>query len=373
MQYDTHERNGCACIQRTAALQRNIQHLIDILPSVSIALFAHDTGHIFSNRCEEFLSELLSICTVVRFVLIKVRVEGAADGRKRNIGVLILQITLREVTVEVGECRGRNAEREVRNIRLQGCIVFTKAGITVVDRLNNVAIQFQTVKGLAAVDICKVEVGIYIEALLFCVSNQICKSVRTAGGFLPSELIRNGGIHTAVCVTGQFEVNVGDTCCCKLIKNSRNILKRGHRLADGGRYGKHLLNGIHSTESLDGQRDIVIHIFIGQRSERAVFEQVVTVSLCHAHPSGLVILLNVVFLSDRRIGQHDVLNGEAADILTVRNNFDIAGRANGKRIGQFVSVLRSGVKGKLNRVVVVQLILMLSGDSGERIALFDDR
>ena len=372
VQDNAHERHRRGRIQRTAALQRDVQHLVDVLPGVNIALVAHNAGNIGLHSRKELFGELLCVIAVVRLVTVKVGVEGIADGGNGDRLRIVLQIVLCKLRVELAVNRRRNAQRIVGHIRLKRRIILTQAGITVVNRLDNVTAQLQTVERLLVVHIREIEVRINAEALLLRICKQIFIAALAACRLLPLQLGRDGGIHAAVGVAVEAEVDVGDTRCRQLIIDGLDVIKRGQRLIDGGRHGENLLDCLRDAEGLNVQRDIRLDVCVGQAGERAVIHQVITVCTRHAHPGCLVIILDVIFLCCGIIRQHNVLDLVAADILTVGNDFNRAAGTDRDRIRQHIGVLGSRVDRELYRVVIVQLVLMLCCDTGKRVAFLND-
>ena len=418
VQNNAQERNAVACADVTAGIQGSAQNVIDELPGVSVTAVDHDfkVRTLFGGEVlESLLYEALGVLTVVRFVLIKVGVQGITEGCNRDTGyVVILEVVTHELLIEVAEVCGGDRQLEVARVSLAGSQIETLTGITVVDGSDCVLTEIQTVEEAVgkAVNVREIEVRVNAEVcilahlvdLLFelgvlfvgfedlillciilqnvivavvdgvCEVNQLLELGFLADGLFPLQLVGHIGEETTVGVTCQLEVDVVDALSRELSIHGLNVLEGCQRLHDLHRDGHDLFYSLNGTECLDVQGNITGGLLLGEGSQNALVHEVVTVSHCHTQPSSIIprIRRQLLLLGNAGVGQHDVMNLVVTNVLTGRNNGPVSSGTNRDCVCHVVSILRSGIEAHLDRVIRMLYTLVLGCDLGHCVAFFDD-
>ena len=156
-------------------------------------------------------------------------------------------VLLHELLIEVAEVCGRDGKLVVADILLHGRAVLALAGVPVVDGLDHVLAQRQTVKHTGLVDIREVEVreNAQIAVLqLGGIVQQLLHGGILGHCLLPLEIVRHLGVHTAVGKAGQLEVDVGDALLGKILIHGDDVCRRSHGTLDRDRDRGDLLGGL---------------------------------------------------------------------------------------------------------------------------------
>ena len=381
VQHDAEERHAVAGTDIAAGIQRCVQDMPDVLPGVDVTAVHHDIQRLVAAARDILqctLDEGPGILAVVRLVVIEVGVECGSQRADRDAGhVVQLVVLLHELLIEVAEVCGRDGKLVVADILLHGRAVLALAGVPVVDGLDHVLAQRQTVKHTGLVDIREVEVreNAQIAVLqLGGIVQQLLHGGILGHCLLPLEIVRHLGVHTAVGKAGQLEVDVGDALLGKILIHGDDVCRRSHGTLDRDRDRGDLLGGLHGAEGLDVQGDIAGRIGGGQLAQQPLTDQVIPVGERHAEPGRVIPLavLQSLFLCDRGVGQQDVVNLEVTGILPVGDDRPLGVGTDRDGVRQVVGVLRAGVEVHHHGVVLGEHAGVIVHDVGQGVTLLDN-
>ena len=320
MQDNSEERNRCGCLGEAAGVQSDVGDVVHILPAVSITAGGHHLVVVFGEVLKRLDRKVLTVLTVVGFILIEVGIQIRTERGNRNSDRVILQIVLGELLIEVAEvCRGK-CKLKVADVGLLGRTVFPLAGITVINGLDSVLFQADTVKHGVLLDEHEIEVREQLEALLLGVGSQLFK-VHAAflGGTFPFQVVRRSRRgHTALGVTGHDEVDVRHALVRQIVIHRFDVGKGGQRRHDVDRDRQELFGGLESAEGLDVKRNIRRNIRILQSRQRTVGFQIIPVGFRHAHVGALVVIGDSFVCGNLGVGQHNVTDLVVTGVLTGR-------------------------------------------------------
>ena len=278
---------------------------------------------------------------MVRFVFIEVGVQVGTHGGQGDCIVAEALVNRSELFVEQVIGLGRDTQCKGSVEGLGSRVVSSAYGVTVVDGLDGVSLAVYAVKCVGPVLVCKVKFGVQVEVVLLRECNQIGKAFVAAHSLGPLQLSGVGVVvHSTVGITGETEINVGDSHFGQFGVHGLYIFKGSQGGVNFHGEGHESFQRFDGTEGFDEQRDVSFYGF--QLGQHAGVGPVITESQRHALVGSVVVVLHALFSGNFGVGQQEVTDPVAFGVLPFGGNGPGCGTGYGNGVCQVIGVGRTG-------------------------------